>query len=825
MTDLKKLTNLRRGEIATTLTFLSLIAMVIGTALGTQSAVKTGVQKILSRAEEQQTCTYDSTSQIRINGEVARNLDGFSWISEGDRDTVFYQSEMYSPNLLELQWHPRPLPTTPYRGKHAKTTVGVPPQYRIVSTFCENDNNNICNNIKVSNQQKTIGNIHMPCGGKVTYGWNVVSTASDTPTPTPPDRFRFRTYVDQCEASFEQVTDPYIEKITIGKPGQTPVFTLDNSTNRKSGDLNVPFYLSFKNHRVQINFDPRRQSDVAVTAHNPGFHQGLYDRQGLIPGSGADPMEVTLYYFFKKGVSPNVTEDHHSTSVITRGGCEVRPTNTPTPTATSTPTSTPTNTPTLTPTSSPNPTNTPTLTPTPSQDLVQCGERVVFSGHKGTHSFQANLGSNRGLVTLDYNAFFIPDRFRVSFDGNEVINTGFRGSNAYDSQLIALGFPPVSGSNTGNATFNKNSSSTIATINVDAPLVDTYWELIISCPDKPIVLPTPPMGVGEIPSCQLKTKKCKPQNVKAYTESVKDVRIEWDYPADCPMFRQGTDPFWVDVVENGNSIVCAKKVYDNSTTCTLGKDINPGDGRRVDNPKLTKWNESKKYSVNVVTNNSVNPRCVSEPASANYPIIHTIECGEALSYTAEYGSKTLHTVLGNDIGNVDFYFDPWTVPDRFKVIFDGYEVIDTGYLSSSYRPDPNNPSDPYYWKNFWNAELKKIGLPELSGSGKEVFRFYKSSNTAYATIVVESPYPQTKWDLTSYCPNKSIDPLVNYSDIDGNKTVNTIDFVLLINNYGKKYFEKTLEHDVRNSFDVNNDGRVNGLDASIVISNFGKSRN
>ncbi len=494
----------KRGEITTVLTVLSLIVIAIGSFIGASNNNKQKAQKVQTSAQDD--CGYESTAQVRVNGQVATNLAGFSWKSEGDRDTSFLSSSTFPPRKLERRWFPNPLTST-YRDKHAKTTITVPSGYIISSVFCENDTHGICSGIEPSNDNKTIGNILMPCNGKVTYGWDIEPDPEITPQPTQKDYERFQTYVGQCEAGFEQVSDPYIEKVTIGPLGKSPLFTLDARTDKISGDLNVPFHIGFKNHRFQVNFDPRRQSDVMVTAHNPGMKQGIYGRQGLVPGSGADPMEVTVYYFFKSGQIPNVVEEHHSTSVMTKGGCEVRPTATPTPTPTNTPTPTltPTSTPTNTPTPSPTITPSPTPTPPAPTEFIACGQPFTFNGYKGTHTFSADLGTPHGVVTLAYDSVNIPDRFRVSFDGAEVINTGFRSTDYFnrdtpapgidpytreywDDRLTKASLPPLAGFGRASISFNKTTSSRFATISVDAPLDGTAWGIVLSCPNGPATI-------------------------------------------------------------------------------------------------------------------------------------------------------------------------------------------------------------------------------------------------------------------------------------------------------------------------------------------------
>ena len=193
-------------------------------------------------------------------------------------------------------------------------------------------------------------------------------------------------------------------------------------------------------------------------------------------------------------------------------------TNTPTRTLTNTPTSTPTltltqtltNTPTPTQTSTPTQTltqtltTTPTLTstPTPTQTGFQlinktasCGEQVDASGGTGGKSIQTitiDTGTLTGFFTLDFSSYYVPDKFEVFWNGNKVIDTGFRGSDIFNGVLNSLGYPNISGTGSDSISFNKTSSSpSTVTVVVTAPLDGTVWDFILNCPAVPTSTSTP----------------------------------------------------------------------------------------------------------------------------------------------------------------------------------------------------------------------------------------------------------------------------------------------------------------------------------------------
>lgn len=114
-------------------------------------------------------------------------------------------------------------------------------------------------------------------------------------------------------------------------------------------------------------------------------------------------------------------------------------------------------------------------------EAVPCGTSILYSGGA---SFPATrtitLGTNTGLVTLNYNAFNVPDRFVVVYNGVDVIDTGYVGAGG--------SYPPpvntVVGPGLGSATFTKSTANpTTAIVLVFAPFASTLWNFRLSCPN------------------------------------------------------------------------------------------------------------------------------------------------------------------------------------------------------------------------------------------------------------------------------------------------------------------------------------------------------
>lgn len=121
---------------------------------------------------------------------------------------------------------------------------------------------------------------------------------------------------------------------------------------------------------------------------------------------------------------------------------------------------------------------------------IPCGTSSSYSGGESFPTEEyINLGDDTGTVTLNYDAITVPDKFTVEWDGNIVIDTGYRGdpSNqaALDSALAGRGLPPetIQGAGVGTASFSKTNSSSIAIVRVWAPMAGTAWNFTLTCPE------------------------------------------------------------------------------------------------------------------------------------------------------------------------------------------------------------------------------------------------------------------------------------------------------------------------------------------------------
>lgn len=130
---------------------------------------------------------------------------------------------------------------------------------------------------------------------------------------------------------------------------------------------------------------------------------------------------------------------------------------------------------------------------TTGSSAIPCGAGTSYSGGESFPTEQlVTLGTGTGLVTLTFNAYSAPDKFRVEYpsgSGIYVIDTGYRGDSsqqsALDAALAARSLPPepIVGVGAGTASFTKSGTEATAKVQVFAPLSGTAWDFNLGCPE------------------------------------------------------------------------------------------------------------------------------------------------------------------------------------------------------------------------------------------------------------------------------------------------------------------------------------------------------
>lgn len=122
-------------------------------------------------------------------------------------------------------------------------------------------------------------------------------------------------------------------------------------------------------------------------------------------------------------------------------------------------------------------------------EIIGCDESFAYNGNNGTFEFVINFGTDTGQCGISYNAYGVPDKFEIEWNG-QVYSSGYVGNNNYDQQLINLGVSPSEintgnpGTGIGNLFFNKDQATpATAIVRVTAPFSGTAWNISGVCPD------------------------------------------------------------------------------------------------------------------------------------------------------------------------------------------------------------------------------------------------------------------------------------------------------------------------------------------------------
>lgn len=149
---------------------------------------------------------------------------------------------------------------------------------------------------------------------------------------------------------------------------------------------------------------------------------------------------------------------------------------------------------------------------------INCDTPLDVTGNSGIYLLLVELGTDTGLVNIDYNAVNIPDRFEIfwgdtvnpvadtkyvgnsladyiddllntftlterEYDGNRFINNGSTTTITNTNSDIADGSPQEPTSGSGTISFIKDSATpTQVLIKVTAPLGGTAWDATVFCP-------------------------------------------------------------------------------------------------------------------------------------------------------------------------------------------------------------------------------------------------------------------------------------------------------------------------------------------------------
>ena len=225
------------------------------------------------------------------------------------------------------------------------------------------------------------------------------------------------------------------------------------------------------------------------------------------------------------------------------------------------------------------------------------------SGNQGTFDYPITLWSDTGTVTIEYQAYSIPDKFVFTWNGNTYTSGSGNGTGAgfvgAANQLSALQATTGNGSATittlttsygsgsqntqsggrGTITFNKNSSTSSANMRVFAPLGGTAWWFSVSCPGSQVI----GGGTGVAPTVVTNTESNVGENGFTMNGTVNNKGLASDFSTTATITHRGfvtktgsiTDDFiagesgvGIQVADNTNSTGAFSKAISSLSAAT-----------------------------------------------------------------------------------------------------------------------------------------------------------------------------------------------------------------------------------------------------------------
>lgn len=132
---------------------------------------------------------------------------------------------------------------------------------------------------------------------------------------------------------------------------------------------------------------------------------------------------------------------------------------------------------------------------------------------------------------------------------------------------------------------------------------------------------------------------------------------------------------------------------------------------------------------------------------ANVPLVPCIGNIAAENKGTIGGFPYTQTIsIGSITGSVMFRYNAQNVPDKYIILYNGVEVINTGYRGA------------FSYQKQLNTVLAGKGLPAetIQGVGAGTASFLKTSSVSTATVQVWSPIVGTGWNWTASCPGQLI---------------------------------------------------------------------
>ncbi len=370
---------------------------------------------------------------------------------------------------------------------------------------------------------------------------------------------------------------------------------------------------------------------------------------------------------------------------------------------------------------------------------LTCTDDVIFrdAGNVILPSVDiVTLPREAGTVTLEYEAFNIPDRFVVEVDRRIMVDTQYVGSShtvaEVNDVLDRYNFRRTSQSSIitpghGTEMFQKNANVTSAVVRVYAPLPGTAWEVTLSFQSASCQQTNrAPERRGSIPGQTLIEGSSDSLDVSSFFEDPEGEALTYT--------TQVSDSSVVTVEVSGDRVTLRAISMGVATVRVVAADPHGASVSQdftvqveEDTTGIGRGQVGDEFGRNSTTGRSFNLTCTDD--------VIFRDAGNVILPSVDI------VTLPREAGTVTLEYEAFNIPDRFVVEVDRRIMVDTQYVGSSHTvAEVNDVLDRY---NFRRTSQSSIITP---GHGTEMFQ--KNANVTSAVVRVYAPLPGTAWEVT-----------------------------------------------------------------------------
>lgn len=359
--------------------------------------------------------------------------------------------------------------------------------------------------------------------------------------------------------------------------------------------------------------------------------------------------------------------------------------------------------------------------PTPN---ASCGDQITYNGPSGTFYYYIDAGAGTGDFTIDYNAYNIPDRFTLTWN-NKSATSCFVGDPAYNGQLSALGFGPVSGIGVGSLKIAKTAAEpSIVELRVDGPLKGSAWNIGIRC----LVLPDPSLEVYSGISTSHSNRILPGDSYSFGAVNVGSKRQAFFTLKNAGEGTLNT----INILQALLSSFGEFQINPLLTTATLFPAQTASFGV-IFSPDNT---DTRHSEINILSNDvrpGYAPFIINLDGYGVAASTMIYACNTTIPYST--GPSEYYINFGPAIGPMIIDYSVPSIPDRFTLYWNGVSAT-SGFVGNS----------------SFSAQLTAIGLPPVVGVGNGALSAIKTTPfPTYARVVIDDPLLSHNWSTFVEC--------------------------------------------------------------------------